>query len=148
MTASSMVSPFGILHGLLRENAHVVPAIPAATLAVQQPTGRNQEHLCVHDAFSKITCLVQETAFPRACHNLWGRIAVLTDIGIFLPQCHRHFNQCVLTERAGSLWPFPPGWWYETAGFCSSGPMVFHSCTHHTGRLTLSSTRIIYSATC
>lgn len=96
-----MVSPFGLLHGLLLENAHVVSAIPATALAAQV-TGRNQEHLHVYDVSSKTTCLVQETAFPRACHNLWGRISVLMDIGIFLPQCHHHFNLCVITEQARS----------------------------------------------
>ena len=61
MTASSMVSPLGLLHGPLPENAHVVSAIPVAMLAAQLP-GRNREHLHVH--YVSMTCLVQETAFP------------------------------------------------------------------------------------
>lgn len=82
-----------------------------------------------------------KTASPRASHNLWGRIALLMGTGIFLLQ--RPFSPRVITKQAGSSWPFPPGWWYERAGFCSSGPMLFLGCTHHTSRLGLSSSGII-----
>jgi len=93
MTASSIVYLLSLLHSLLPENAHVVSAIPTATLAAQL-TGKNREHLHVHDISSKTTCLVQETAFPRAHHNPQGRIPVLMGIGTFLLQCHHPLNSC------------------------------------------------------
>lgn len=130
--ASRMLSLLSLLHGLLLENARVVSAIPAATLTAQLP-GRNRKLLHVHDISSKTTCLMQETAFPRAGHSPWGRIAVLVDRVMFLPQCHRHSNSRVVTEQAGSSCPFPAGCWYKPAGFHSSGPMLFHRSTRHTG---------------
>lgn len=130
--ASRMLSLLSLLHGLLLENARVVSAIPAATLAAQLP-GRNRKLLHVHDISSKTTCLMQETAFPRAGHSPWGRIAVLVDRVMFLPQCHHHSNSCVVTEQAGSSCPFPAGCWYKPAGFHSSGPTLFHRSTRHTG---------------
>lgn len=123
MTASSMVSLFSLLYGLLLENTRVVSAIPAATLTAQL-LGR----ICklLHDISSKTTCLMQGTAFPRAAHSPWGRMAVLVDRGVFLPQCHHLSNLGVVSEQAGSSCP-------EPAGFHCSGPMIFHRSTHHTG---------------
>lgn len=52
MTASSMVSLFSLLYGLLLENTHVVSAIIAATLTAQL-LGRICKLLHVHDISSK-----------------------------------------------------------------------------------------------